>query len=228
MASSPGRSFSREQLLSAVWESSSDWQSPETVSEHVYRLRQKLGLGGGASADRDGARCRLPVRSVNDRIDYLRLFDATPTPYLILSAELRIIAVNDAYLNATMTRREQILGRGMFDVFPDNPGDPDATGVRNLGASLESALRTGEPDVMAIQRYDIRSPDGSFEQRYWSAINTPLLDEDGNVELIIHRVQDVTPVCGRAPSTVGPRASARSADRGPQGCRDRLSSVLSH
>lgn len=45
LARNPGRSFSREQLLSAVWGSSSDWQSAETVSEHVYRLRQKLGLG---------------------------------------------------------------------------------------------------------------------------------------------------------------------------------------
>ena len=129
---------------------------------------------------------------MSDRLDYLRLFDATPTPYLILNAELRIVAVNDAYLNATMTRREDILGRGMFEVFPDDPRDPDATGVRNLSESFESALRSGEPDVMAIQKYDIRSPDGSFEERYWSPINTPLLDEDGNVELIIHRVTDVT------------------------------------
>jgi signal transduction histidine kinase len=45
---------------------------------------------------------------------------------------------------------------------------------------------------MAIQRYDIRSPDGSFEERYWSPINTPLLDENRDVELIIHRVEDVT------------------------------------
>ena len=45
LARNPGRSFSREQLLSSVWGSSSDWQSAETVSEHVYRLRQKLGLG---------------------------------------------------------------------------------------------------------------------------------------------------------------------------------------
>lgn len=131
---------------------------------------------------------------MSDGIDYVQLFEATPTPYLILSAALRIVAVNDAYLQATMTRREQILGREIFEVFPDNPSDPEATGVRNLKSSLETVLRTHEPDVMAIQQYDIRCLDGSFEERYWSPINTPVLDEDGAVELVIHRVQDVTEV----------------------------------
>jgi len=42
LASSPGQVFSREQLLSQVWRSSSDWQDPATVTEHVRRLRLKL------------------------------------------------------------------------------------------------------------------------------------------------------------------------------------------
>jgi DNA-binding response OmpR family regulator len=51
-------------LLSAVWESSPDWQSPETVSEHVYRLRQKLDLAG------DDERPRIAtVRGIGYRFD---------------------------------------------------------------------------------------------------------------------------------------------------------------
>jgi DNA-binding response OmpR family regulator len=42
LASSPRQVFSREQLLRSVWDSSSDWQAPATVTEHVRRLRQKL------------------------------------------------------------------------------------------------------------------------------------------------------------------------------------------
>lgn len=45
---------------------------------------------------------------------------------------------------------------------------------------------------MAIQRYDVKRPDGSFEHRYWSPVNAPLLAPDGRVAYIIHRVQDVT------------------------------------
>ena len=42
-ASNPGRVYSRHQLLRAVWNSSSEWQGEATVTEHVRRLRAKLG-----------------------------------------------------------------------------------------------------------------------------------------------------------------------------------------
>jgi hypothetical protein len=65
-----------------------------------------------------------------------------------------------------MTKREQIRGRGIFDVFPDNPDDPNATGVANLNASLQRVVGSCRPDTMPIQKYDIRRPDGGFEERY--------------------------------------------------------------
>ena len=42
LASSPGRAWSAEDLLLQVWDSTSAWQSPTTVREHVYRLRRKI------------------------------------------------------------------------------------------------------------------------------------------------------------------------------------------
>jgi PAS domain-containing protein len=72
--------------------------------------------------------------------DYRALFAAAPDPYLVLTPQFTIVAVNDAYLRATMTRRSEILGRGLFEVFPDNPDDPEATGTSNLRASLERVL----------------------------------------------------------------------------------------
>jgi len=124
--------------------------------------------------------------------DFEALFQAAPSPYLVLDPQLDIVAVSDAYLAATLTRREEILGRHLFDVFPDNPDDPAADGVRNLHASLERVLERRVPDTMAIQKYDIRRPDGSFEERHWSPVNTPVLDDHGRVRFIIHRVEDVT------------------------------------
>ncbi|RKH66427.1 response regulator [Corallococcus interemptor] len=127
--------------------------------------------------------------------DYRSLFEAAPNPYLVLTPEFVIVAVTDAYLRATRTRREDILGRNLFDVFPDNPQDLQATGVANLRASLERAVRTGAPDAMAVQKYDIPRPEeagGGFEPRYWSPLNTPVFGEDGAVRHIIHRVEDVT------------------------------------
>ncbi len=124
--------------------------------------------------------------------DFKTLFESAPGLYLILTTDLTIVAVTDAYARATMTVREDILGHGLFEIFPDNPDDPDATGTSNLGASLQRVLQTRAADTMAVQKYDIRKPNGDFEVRYWSPVNTPVLNAMGAVEYIIHRVEDVT------------------------------------
>lgn len=124
--------------------------------------------------------------------NYQALFEAAPGPYLVLSPELRIVAVNDAYLRATMTVREAIVGQLLFDVFPDNPDDPAATGVSNLRSSLMRVLEGRIPDVMAVQKYDVRDEHGMFEERFWSPINIPVLGENRQVIAIIHHVVDVT------------------------------------
>lgn len=131
--------------------------------------------------------------------DFRALFEGAPDRYLVLDPDFVIVAVSAAYARATMTRREDILGRDIFDVFPDNPDDPAADGVRNLRASLARVLRTAVPDAMPVQKYDIRVAEGEaggtggrFEERYWSPLNTPVLGPDGKVIYIIHRVEDVT------------------------------------
>ena len=126
--------------------------------------------------------------------DFRLLFERAPAPYLVLDGHFDIVAVNDAYLAATMTERAAIVGRNLFDVFPDNPAEIDATGVSNLRASLQRVVATLAPDTMAVQKYDIRRPEsagGGFEERYWSPINTPIV-VDGALRYIVHRVEDVT------------------------------------
>ncbi|WP_239158948.1 ATP-binding protein [Winogradskya humida] len=121
------------------------------------------------------------------------LFESAPGLYLVLDPQLRLRAVTDAYLNATMTVREEVIGRHLFDVFPDNPDDPDATGTANLRASLERVIASRMPDTMAVQQYDVERSDGSgFETRFWSPRNNPVLGPDGQVRYIIHQVEDVS------------------------------------
>jgi hypothetical protein len=75
--------------------------------------------------------------------DFYKLFESSPTPYLVLgpdSPRFTIMAVTDAYLTATMTRRQEIIGRAMFDVFPDNPDEHGPTGVNNLRASIGASV----------------------------------------------------------------------------------------
>lgn len=127
--------------------------------------------------------------------DYQALFESAPGLFLVLRRDLVIVGASDAYLRATMTRRDAIVGRPLFEVFPDNPNDPEATGVNNLRDSLQRVLSTHKPDTMAFQKYDIRRPEsegGGFEERYWSPLNAPVLNPDGTLAFIIHRVDDVT------------------------------------
>lgn len=128
-------------------------------------------------------------------VNYQLLFERCRAAQLVLDPQLRIIAVSEAYLAATMTRRDRILGQPLFEVFPDNPADPTATGTRNLRASLERVIRYRRTDTMAVQKYDIRRPEaegGGFEVRYWSPVNSPILDPQGTLLHIVHEVMDVT------------------------------------
>ncbi|MBD2016404.1 PAS domain S-box protein [Microcoleus sp. FACHB-53] len=127
--------------------------------------------------------------------DFQALFESAPGSYLVLTPDFTIVAASNAYLWATMTKREEILGRSLFDVFPNNPDEPTATGVRNLRASLESVRQNRASHTMAVQKYDIPRPEsegGGFEERYWSPVNSPVFGTDGQLTYIIHRVEDVT------------------------------------
>ncbi|MFG2501961.1 PP2C family protein-serine/threonine phosphatase [Streptomyces sp. NPDC048441] len=127
-------------------------------------------------------------------IDYAAAFRALPGMVALLTPDLRYADANEYFQRLSGRTREELVGRHLFDVFPDNPGDPAATGARNLEASLRRVLATGERDTMALQRYDVESAQrpGEWEERYWSPVNAPVLGPDGQVVLLVHRVEEVT------------------------------------
>jgi len=162
------------------------------------------------------------------RPDYGAVFENVPANYLLLSADFVIVGVSDAYLAATLTTREQVLGRPLFEVFPDNPDEPAADGVRNLRASLERVLAHRAPDQMPLQKYDIPHPAGGFEERWWSPLNTPILGPDGKVRQILHWVEDVTELVRlRALAERDSRAQHLLVSGGPEGAGSFLRSVPS-
>lgn len=124
--------------------------------------------------------------------DFQMLFEQAPSLYLVLDVDFNVLAASDVYLQTTLTRRESILGRNLFDIFPVNPDEPEGEGSRNLRISLQRVLATGQEDSMAMQKYDIPREDGSFEERYWSPTNWPVKRADGSVACIMHSVQDVS------------------------------------
>ncbi len=128
-------------------------------------------------------------------VDFRKLFEAAPSLFMVLDAELKIVALSDAYIQATKIVREIALGKHLFEVFPDNPNDAAATGVGNLRESLKRVLAQKVPDAMAVQKYDIQKPmeeGGGWEVRYWSVVNVPVVNANAEVEYIIHKAEDVT------------------------------------
>ncbi|MEV0220055.1 SpoIIE family protein phosphatase [Streptomyces sp. NPDC050704] len=126
-------------------------------------------------------------------IDFAEVFQALPSPVMLLTPGLVIVDANRALLKVSGRGLDELRGRVLFDVFPDSPSK-QATGVRTLRTSLERVLATGERDTMALQKYDVEVPDrpGVFEERYWSPVNIPVLDAEGRVSLIVHRTEEVT------------------------------------
>jgi PAS domain S-box-containing protein len=117
------------------------------------------------------------------------LFESLPGLFLIFTSDLKIIAASNAFLEATMTKREEVLGRNIFEVFPDQTGTTVSSDWRT---SLERVRQTVAPDTMPIQKYGVRRPDGVVEERYWSSMNSPVLGAGGQIEYFIHRVVEVT------------------------------------
>ncbi|MFI9103305.1 PP2C family protein-serine/threonine phosphatase [Streptomyces fildesensis] len=147
-------------------------------------------------------------------IDYAAVFQALPGMVALLTPELVYADANEKYLRAAGRTRAQVIGRYLFDVFPDNPNDPGASGTRNLHASLQRVLATGERDAMALQRYDVQSTQrpGEWEERYWSPVNAPVLDHEGKVVLIVHRVEEVTELIAARGSPDGSRTRVLEAE----------------
>lgn len=125
------------------------------------------------------------------------LFEALPHLVLVLTPgpDFIMVAANEGRLRGTNTRREDCIGRSIFEVFARNPDGQSEFGAGVLRASLERVVQTGRPDRMAITKYDIPRPaseGGGFEVRYWSPLNVPVLDDRGEVRYIIHQTEDVT------------------------------------
>jgi PAS domain S-box-containing protein len=151
------------------------------VSSAIRDITERRAVENELRTSRDELR--------NSRAVLQGLFESLPGLFLVFTHDLKIVSASDAYLAALALQRKNILGRSIFEIFPDQPG---TTTISNWRASLDRVRQTAAPDTMAIQKYDIRRPDGVVEERYWSPMNFPVFGTDSRVEYFILRVTDVT------------------------------------
>ena len=129
--------------------------------------------------------------------DFRTLFESAPGSYLVMNADLVIVAASEAYLRESAAGRADILGRGIFDSLPGlrRSGGTEATEAADLRASLDRVCRDRVPDTMAVLKYDAGLPEaegGGSDVRYCSRVNSPVFDTRGELSYIIHEVEDIT------------------------------------
>ena len=175
-----------------------DLPSRDVVLDFIYEpIRDEAGGVTGIFLEghdvTESHRTQVALRKSEER--YQAFFAASPVPFMVLAPnapDFTITAANDALLAATLTTPESLIGRKLFEVFPDEPSRPGQLGFEAFAISLDHVLSTRTTNAMQRVRYDLVLPDGRSEPHWWEAINAPMLDGAGEVIAIITQVTRVT------------------------------------
>jgi signal transduction histidine kinase len=133
-----------------------------------------------------------------DSLDFKNIFDTGQGAALVIlpdDPKFTIVAANQAFEKQTMTKRNEILGRGVFKVFPNDPNEPNGNALKKTCASYRRVIQTRAADTMAIIKYNIRNPElngGGFEEHYWRVVNSPVFDTAGSLAYIVVQPEDIT------------------------------------
>jgi|GEM_PF-1619553 len=131
------------------------------------------------------------MNTPDNSVDYQKLFRSLPDNFLLMAPDATIIDNTDSHVAASLKSREEVRGLTLFEAYPSvdqNEGDV-------IYQSHEHVRRHREPHVMPLIRYDLEVPaerGGGFEEMYWQATHYPILDEQGQLQYILQRTQNVT------------------------------------
>jgi PAS domain-containing protein len=126
-------------------------------------------------------------------IDFHEVFKLNPTAMALLTADLVFVDANDAFLEAAGRPLDDLVGHNFFGRFPRMPPDP---GGNPKWTALERAMTSGRTESDQLIRYDVEDParPGVFEERYWSAVVTPIRGADGRLEVLELSAREITSV----------------------------------
>lgn len=122
--------------------------------------------------------------------DFQKLLEALPGMYLILSPELLVVTASEMYLSAHSLSREATVGRYVFDVLAGVSVDDSASWLSELRASLQQVCETRTTSHLAYRKFFFHGEESS--ESYWRPSNSPVFGGDGELQYIIHRLEEVT------------------------------------
>ena len=129
--------------------------------------------------------------------DLIQIFRLSPAPTLLLypdSPEYTIVMVNQAYLMAAQTIESDLIGKGLFEAFRQNPALKEIDNTESLRASLEFVIKHKVSNEMALQQFEVLEKGSEkFKERYQQYENIPILNDEGEVRYIMHCLKDIIP-----------------------------------
>ena len=126
-------------------------------------------------------------------VNFLAVFEKSAGSLVIKADPPRftMLAVSDQYERITSCKREDLVGKGVFEVFTDNETDP--SGALSAYRAFMQVIETRQQVDLPVYKYDIFSPaTGKLEPFYWSNSNVPILGQDGEVAYILNTTTDIT------------------------------------
>jgi PAS domain S-box-containing protein len=126
-------------------------------------------------------------------MDFSRIFQKAPDNYVVLSPDYIVLAATEAYLKTTLRTLEEIQGRHfLLEAYPDKDYSYEENPVK---LSLDRVVATKQIDHMDLVRYHIARPaqeGGGYYESFWEASHTPILDDQGTLQYIVQKTEDVT------------------------------------
>lgn len=128
-------------------------------------------------------------------INHEQLFQSLAAAYIVFDVndpDFTIIEENDAHASIAMVKRKDVIGKPLFEAFPDTSEKYVKTGVSDLLESIRTVVATGKPDVMPMLNYDLKDPSGELTTKYWSVSHHPIFDDAGKVHAVYQATEDIT------------------------------------
>lgn len=124
------------------------------------------------------------------------VFNSLPIPFLILRADIpdfTIEGVNEAYLEASGMDEDNMLNNSFLELLTTKEDPKDGERILNLKASLVQVLSTKEKHMIKAQKLSRPFNKSKVtEDKFWHVKNTPLINDDGEIEFIVHMLIEPT------------------------------------
>ncbi|WP_090704751.1 PAS domain S-box protein [Daejeonella rubra] len=123
------------------------------------------------------------------------VFHFSPAASIILqtdSPDFRIAEVNAAFLQATNTKKADLIGKCIFDVLTPENGDDTSDSRKTLKTTLNQVMLLKKPHKIPLQKYRVFGPGNKGnDDHFWTCDTYPLINEHGIVEYIVHTITEV-------------------------------------